>query len=278
MGNIASADKEKDEAEKNVLENVAVDEVKGKEDGDDDETSVTPKAMLLRELSKSQKDFDISKVKEILKGIDYPAGINPKEYHLYADTKPEGVPDDELPRAYWGDWPLHVLVGRPQKDNTPEMIKLVSFLADKQHPIDAQNMLGSTPLHRACSMGNVPMVDALLKQKASKWILNNKKMTAISIAAYIGNEDLLKLLVDNDPRAVMSLSKPNAEVGGMTAYDFATKQSIKEMINLYKNPDKTVAEMEKINAAIVQEAGGMGKTFHKKKASSAVSPIEETKE
>lgn len=100
-------------------------------------------------------------------------------------------------RTYLGDYALHLLVGRPASQNTPELLDLVKNFFLKEHPMNARNMLGSTPLHRACAAGNAAMVNALITWGASPDAVNNMNLTSLHMACYAGYADVVRILLQN---------------------------------------------------------------------------------
>lgn len=100
-------------------------------------------------------------------------------------------------RTYLGDYALHLLVGRPSSQNTPELVDLVKLFFLKEHPMNARNILGSTPLHRACAAGNAAMAAALISWGSSADAANNMNLTALHMACYAGHTEVVKLLLQN---------------------------------------------------------------------------------
>lgn len=100
-------------------------------------------------------------------------------------------------RTYLGDYALHLLVGRPAADNTQELIDLVKLFFLKEHQMNARNVLGSTPLHRACAAGNAPMAAALISWGAAADAVNNMNLTALHMACYAGHTEVVKLLLQH---------------------------------------------------------------------------------
>eukprot|EP00461_Guttulinopsis_vulgaris_P001254 UN01254 len=100
-------------------------------------------------------------------------------------------------RTYLGDYALHLLVGRPASQNTQELIDLVKLFFLKEHPMNARNVLGSSPLHRACAAGNAAMAAALISWGASPDAVNNMNLTALHMACYAGHTEVVKLLLQH---------------------------------------------------------------------------------
>lgn len=100
-------------------------------------------------------------------------------------------------KTYLGDYPMHILVGRPEKDNTPELLGLVKFFFLREHSINCRNKLGSTPLHRACAAGNVSMAKELIQWGAQVDDVNDMQLSCLSMACYAGHTEVVKLLLAN---------------------------------------------------------------------------------
>lgn len=100
-------------------------------------------------------------------------------------------------RTYLGDYALHLLVGCPASQNTPDLLDLVKLFFLKEHPMNARNMLGSTPLHRACAAGNAGMVNALITWGAAPDAVNNMNLTCLHMACYAGHVDVVRILLQH---------------------------------------------------------------------------------
>lgn len=92
--------------------------------------------------------------------IPVPAGLDPKDPIVH------DIEEYNRKRTFLGDYPMHLLVGRNPKYNTPELLNLVNVFFLNEHPVEAacRNVLGSTPLHRAVAAGNLPMAEALISK------------------------------------------------------------------------------------------------------------------
>jgi ankyrin repeat protein len=139
-------------------------------------------------------------------------------------------------------------VDRSTEDTTKQMIDLVAVFTNNGHPVDSTNSLGSTALHRAVSRGNIPMVKKLLQEGANPVKKNDSGMTPVMIAAYCGNDEVLKLCINdekanknysvkkvmNDPSFALSArsstKSSDSQASGLRASDFAQKQSTKQLL------------------------------------------------
>lgn len=172
------------------------------EDEEDDETD-DPVARIVHQLKK--KNPDVAAIKELcnkageakinLNKADLPPVIDPK-----ADPKDPHVMkmlERIAKKTYLGDYPMHFLVGRPETENTPELLELVKFFFLKEHNMNARNKLGSTPLHRACAAGNVSMAKELIQWGAQVDDVNDMQLSCLSMACYAGHVEVVKLLLSN---------------------------------------------------------------------------------
>jgi len=100
-------------------------------------------------------------------------------------------------KTFLGDYPMHVLVGRSPKHNTPELLELVKLFFLKDHQMNCRNKLGSTPLHRACAAGNAAMAKELITWGAQVDAVNDMQLTCLHMACLSGDAETVKLLLDN---------------------------------------------------------------------------------
>lgn len=145
---------------------------------------------------------DVDAVKELVNGgnidLNTPdvAPIIPENANL-KDPQVQKMLRRIQTRTYLGDYALHLLVGRPASQNTQELIDLVRLFFLKEHQMNARNILGSTPLHRACAAGNAPMAAALISWGSSADATNNMSLTGLHMACYAGHTEVVKLLLQN---------------------------------------------------------------------------------
>jgi len=237
MGNSHSAsDNNSDERKKVIDSETSEDKEPEQKTEEDDEQFLAnnPIQRLFALLRRDQVDVDA--VKEIVNGgnID----LNTPDV---APTLPDNadLKDPQVQkilrriqnRTYLGDYALHLLVGRPVTHNTPEVIDLVKLFFLKEHPMNARNILGSTPLHRACAAGNAPMAAALISWGASADAANNMNLTALHMSCYAGHTDVVKLLLQNGCAKQITFKSDM----GLAPCDFILND---EILNLFKSAHK----------------------------------------
>jgi len=206
MGNSQSASESKDHKKLSDSEGLSNDDdhkedkTQNQDDDDDQFLSNNPIQKLFVLL---RRDIvDVEAVKEIVNGgnIDLntpdvaptiPENANPKDPQIQKLLRRIQT------RTFLGDYALHLLVGRSPNHNTPELLDLVKLFFLKEHPMNARNVLGSTPLHRACAAGNAAMAGALISWGASADAVNNMNLTALHMACYAGHTEVVKLLLQH---------------------------------------------------------------------------------
>lgn len=141
-------------------------------------------------------------------------------------------------KTYLGDYALHFLVGRPSSQNTPELLELVKLFFLKDHQMNARNVLGSTPLHRACAAGNAPMVQELISWGAEVDAVNSMNLTALHLACYAGHADVVRLLLENGAAKHITFKCDY----GIAPCDYVLKDEILQLL-------KTAHRGAKLNAS-----------------------------
>ncbi len=101
------------------------------------------------------------------------------------------------------------------------------------------NMIGSSgtaPLHEACILGNVEVVEFLINKGANVNILNISRETPLHKAAYHGHEDIVSTLLKNgaDPRALTTSFE--------TPYDYAKYKNNPELASFIMNFESSPAK------------------------------------
>lgn len=95
-------------------------------------------------------------------------------------------------------------------------IELVQLLLEKMAPINAQDMIGRTPLSWAASIGSVDIVKLLLGNHVIIDLPDMNHRTPLSWAADEGHEAVIKLLLDSNPAGINRTDK-----NGQTALSWA---------------------------------------------------------
>jgi ankyrin repeat protein len=200
MGASQSTPEEEDIKMQDLQQNPESDKVREGEE-EDEELLTDPIQKLFYLLRKPIVDVD--EVKELLNS-DSKINLNTPDI---APVLPEDAdPNDPMiqrmkerisKKTYLGDYALHMLVGRPTSQNTPELIELVKLFFLKDHPMNCRNKLGSTPLHRACAAGNAPMATELIAWGAQADAVNDMQHTCLHMACYAGHAEVVQLLLDN---------------------------------------------------------------------------------
>lgn len=140
-------------------------------------------------------------------------------------------------RTYLGDYALHLLVGRPPSQNTQELIDLVRLFFLKEHQMNARNILGSTPLHRACAAGNAPMAAALISWGSSADATNNMSLTGLHMACYAGHTEVVKLLLQNGCAKQITFKSEM----GLAPCDFILNDEILQLLKAAHKQHKATA-------------------------------------
>lgn len=166
---------------------------------------------------------DLEKCREILR-----AGSANVNHPDNGPIIPEGkTPDDPEYRHQiaTGDYPLH----RAAQNGHLEVAQLL-YLSDAK--LDNKDRIGSTALHRAVANHQVAMVQLLLSWHAEVQARNNIGNTPLHVAAYVGDLEICKILLDaGSQRLVMSPNRVN-----MTPLDYARKASVQELLSKYTRP------------------------------------------
>jgi len=201
MGSSQSTEKHEDEINMQQLQPGESDKTKEDFEVDEDDSLTDPLQRLFFLLRKSVVDVD--EVKELL---NKEAKLNLNTPDLPPVLPENADPNDPMiqrikerisKKTYLGDYALHMLVGRPTSQNTPELLELVKTFFLRDHPMNCRNKLGSTPLHRACAAGNAPMAKELIAWGAQADAVNDMQHTCLHMACYAGHTEVVKLLLDN---------------------------------------------------------------------------------
>lgn len=156
-------------------------------------------------------------------------------------------------RTYLGDYPMHLLVGRSSKFNTPELVGLVKLFFLKDHQMNCRNKLGSTPLHRACAAGNADMVKELLAWGAQVDAVNDMQLSCLHMACYAGHAEVVRILLDNGASKHIHYKC----VYGIAPADYVLKDDILQMLKEAKranNPRTVEAEKKTVVADKIASA------------------------
>lgn len=125
--------------------------------------------------------------------------------------------------------------------HTLEKLNFVKYLINKGADINIQNIDGDMALilaikeyyllidtHKGIDGSNIPIVleliNVILKNKVNVNIQNKHGETALMIAAYSGNDELVKNLINH------GADKNIKDINDKTAYDYAKKSEIKEIL------------------------------------------------
>lgn len=260
MGNSNSKQSELEES--TVADNDKVIEVEEEEEEDFND----PIARIMFLLKKDSPDVD--EIKALINNDDGETKID-----LNTPDLPPVIPEDAnmkdphiiklmdriAKRTYLGDYPMHLLVGRSPKFNTPELVSLVKLFFLKDHLMNCRNKLGSTPLHRACAAGNADMVKELLAWGAQVDAVNDMQLSCLHMACYAGHADVVRVLLDNGASKHIHFKC----LYGIAPADYVLKDDILQMLKDAKranNPRTAEAEKKnevanKIAAAPVIEEG-----------------------
>jgi ankyrin repeat protein len=113
---------------------------------------------------------------------------------------------------------------------------VVEFLHSKGADINAKDSDGQTALMYAARKSSTPTVEFLLKNGAEVNVQSTKRgITALIIAAAVGDEELVRLLLGH------GADKELAEIDGDTAVDHARQNGHATVVTLLENPPPPVS-------------------------------------
>lgn len=70
------------------------------------------------------------------------------------------------------------------------------FLSNLNYFVNYKNVLGETPIHKACRLGKLETVKILVQHGADVNIINNKGLSSLDIAMEEKNNEIIKFLLE----------------------------------------------------------------------------------
>jgi len=113
-----------------------------------------------------------------------------------------------------------------------DKVKEILQNPDYKGIINVKDKEGRTALHYACDRENTELVQLLLEHNADVNLEDEEGETALHYACLVGNLNIVKKLLEHGAQT----SKKNKE--GETPIQVAEDESIKSMIQTYKNPNQ----------------------------------------